>query len=190
MGSASPLAGWDPRQTEGLRLAEVPFLTQVNLRLSPKDPAADAVGLELGVPLPVEPGTTTRAGDLTVLWLGPDEWLVIGPPGADVEHRLRAVIAGEPASVVDLSAQRTTIGLAGRWARDLLAHGCAVDLHPSRFPAGRCAQTMLAHAQVVLLATDDEPAYRILVPSSFARYLAEWLDDAAIEYWSQAPRES
>jgi sarcosine oxidase subunit gamma len=41
---------------------------------------------------------------------------------------------------------------------------------------------MLAHAQVVLLATGDEPAYRILVPSSFARYLADWLDDAAVEY--------
>jgi sarcosine oxidase subunit gamma len=83
---------------------------------------------------------------------------------------------------VDLSAARTTVLVAGDRARDLLAHGCALDLHPSRFPAGRCAQTMLAQAAITLVCVDPEPAYWLLVRASFARYLADWLVDAAAEF--------
>lgn len=42
---------------------------------------------------------------------------------------------------------------------------------------------MLALAQVVLVARDDDE-FRMLVRSSFASYLAEWLLDAATEYLS------
>lgn len=174
----SPLAGWPGLTADGLRLTEIPFVRQLNLRVPGKGPAADAVGVELGIPLPLEPNTVARAGGLSVLWLGPDEWLVVG--GCD-EPRLRAAVGTEPASVVDVSAQRTTIRVAGARSRDLLAHGCALDLHPSRFPAGRCAQTMLAHAPVILLPLGADE-YHVLVRASFARYLAEWLLDAAIEY--------
>ncbi|MGW0201911.1 sarcosine oxidase subunit gamma family protein, partial [Nonomuraea sp. NPDC003201] len=60
------------------------------------------------------------------------------------------------------------------------AHGCALDLHPRAFGPGRCAQTMLARAQVVLVPRED--GFLVLVRSSFAAYLAEWLLDAAAEY--------
>jgi sarcosine oxidase subunit gamma len=178
----SPLHGWCPPPLTGIRLAELPPRTQVNLRLPGKGPAADAVGLDLGVPLPMQPGTTGRAGELSVLWLGPDEWLVLGPAGADIERRLRSRVGAGPASVVDVSASRTTIEVSGPRAVDLLAHGCALDLHPTRFPTGRCAQTLVAQAQVILVAADREPSYHLLVRSSFARYLAQWLEDAAVEY--------
>lgn len=174
----SPLAGWPGLAADGLHLAEIPFVSQVNLRLSPKGPAADAAGLELGVPLPVEPNTVARADERAVLWLGPHEWLVVG--GCD-EPRLRAAVGAEPASVVDVSAQRTVVRVAGAHSRDLLAHGCSLDLHPSRFPPGRCAQTTLAHTPVVIVPLPGD-VYWVLVRSSFARHLAEWLLDAAVEY--------
>ncbi|MGW5264505.1 sarcosine oxidase subunit gamma [Microbispora sp. NPDC004025] len=166
----------------GLRLAEVPFLTQIDLRAEPKSPAAERIGTAIGVPLPMEPGTVVRGGDLSVLWLGPDEWLVLGPDGAAPElvERLTEAAAGEHVSVVDVSAQRTTLVVAGERARDVLAHGCALDLHPRVFGPGRCAQTTLARAGVVLVAGED--GFRVLVRSSFAAYVAEWLLDAAVEY--------
>lgn len=178
MAEISPLAGWPGLHAGGVQLAEVPFVNQVDLRLSADGPAAGAVGKELGVTLPVEPNTVARAGDRTVLWLGPDEWLVLG--GCD-ESRLRAAAGTEPASIVDVSAHRTTIRVSGARSRDLLAHGCSLDLHPGRFPVGRCAQTMLAHAPVILVPLPGDE-YRLLVRASFARYLAEWLLDAAVEY--------
>ncbi|WP_327433757.1 MULTISPECIES: sarcosine oxidase subunit gamma [unclassified Streptomyces] len=184
-GAADRLAAATRASGGAVRLAELPFLAQVNVRLDAKGAAADAVALAMGLPLPLEPNTVVRAGELTALWLGPDEWLVVGPPGTqqDVESRIRAAAGAEPVSVTDVSAQRTTLLVAGPRARDLLAHGCPLDLHPRAFGAGRCAQTTLARAQIVLVARDEPgTGFWVLVRSSFAGYLADWLLDAATEY--------
>ena len=92
-------------------------------------------------------------------------------------------------SVVDVSAARTVISLSGPAARDVLAHGCGLDLDATKFPPGTCAQTRLALANVVLIAPRDQPAdfvrsprFLVLVRPSFAPYLAAWLLDAATEY--------
>ncbi|UUU20431.1 sarcosine oxidase subunit gamma [Streptomyces sp. DSM 40750] len=174
------------RTSQGaVRLAELPFLTQLDVRLDAKGAAADAIGLALDLQLPLEPNTVVRAGELAALWLGPDEWLLVGPPGGerDLESRIRTAAADEPVSVTDVSAQRTTLLVAGPRARDLLAHGCALDLHPRAFGAGRCAQTTLGRTQIVLVARDEPGAgFWVLVRSSFAGYLADWLLDAAAEY--------
>ena len=188
----SPLAGVADRLAAvtrasggAVRLAELPFLAQVNVRLDAKGAAADTVGLALGLSLPLEPNTVVRAGELTVLWLGPDEWLVVGAPATerDLEQRIRAAAGDDHVSVTDVSAQRTTLLVSGARARDLLAHGCPLDLHPRAFGPGRCAQTMLARAQVVVVARDEPGSgFWVLVRSSFAGYLTDWLLDAAAEY--------
>ncbi|MCX4879112.1 MULTISPECIES: sarcosine oxidase subunit gamma [unclassified Streptomyces] len=183
--AAGRLAAATRASRGAVRLAELPFLAQVNVRLDVKGGAADAVGLALGLQLPLEPGTAVRAGELTALWLGPDEWLVVGPPDSrrDLESRIREAAADEAVSVTDVSAQRTTLLVAGPRSRDLLAHGCALDLHPRAFGAGRCAQTNLGRTQVVLVARDEpRGGFWVLVRSSFAGYLTDWLLDAATEY--------
>jgi sarcosine oxidase subunit gamma len=129
----------------------------------------------LGVPLP-RPNTVVTVGERSILWLGPDEWLVVGPPDDPVATEL----TGD--SVVDVSANRTTIELAGPHARDTLEKGTSIDLHPRAFGPGRCAQTLLARAQVVLVQVNAEPTYHVLVRGSFASYLADWLVDAAREF--------
>jgi len=168
-----------------VRLAELPFLAQVNVRLDAKGAAAAAVGLALGLQLPLEPNTVVRTGELTAGWLGPDEWLVVGRPGSerDLESRIRAATGDEPVAVTDVSAQRTTLLVAGPRARDLLAHGCPLDLHPRAFGTDRCAQTTLGRTQIVLVARNEPRAgFWVLVRSSFAGYLTDWLLDAAAEY--------
>ncbi|MEW1776375.1 sarcosine oxidase subunit gamma family protein [Streptomyces sp. NPDC086777] len=188
LADAAPRLAAVTRSSRGaLRLAELPFLAQVNVRLDAKSPAADAVGLALGLHLPLEPDTVVHAGEVTAVRLGPDEWLVVGRPGTeqDLEGRIRAAAGDAPGAVAvtDVSAQRTTLLVGGPRARDLLAHGCALDLHPRAFGPGRCAQTMLARAQVVLVARDETRAgFWVLVRSSFAGYLADWLLDAAVEH--------
>ncbi|NUO44029.1 MAG: sarcosine oxidase subunit gamma, partial [Streptomyces sp.] len=143
-----------------IRLAELPFLTQLNVRLDAKGAAAEAVALALDLQLPLQPNTVVRAGELTALWLGPDEWLLVAPPGSagDLETRVREAAGDELVSVIDVSAQRTTLLVTGPRARDLLAHGCALDLHPRTFGAGRCAQTTLGRTQVVLVARGEPRA--------------------------------
>lgn len=168
-----------------IRLAELPFLTQLNVRLDAKGAAAEAVGLALDLQLPLQPNSVVRAGELTALWLGPDEWLLVGQPGSarNLESRIREAAGDEHVSVTDVSAQRTTLLVTGPRAHDLLAHGCSLDLHPRAFGAGRCAQTTLGRTQVVLVARDEPRAgFWVLVRSTFAGYLADWLLDAATEH--------
>src|SRR5260370_22561074 len=64
-----------------VRIAEIPFLTQLDLRAEPAGPAAAAVGKSLGGELPAESCTAPRIDDVDVLWLGPDEWLLLARPG-------------------------------------------------------------------------------------------------------------
>ena len=177
----------------GVRLREVPFLTQLDLRVDPGGPAAGAVAQLLGAPLPTEPNTAVRSGELTTMWLGPDEFLVVAPAdptdvratgfATALESDLRRAVAGENGAVVDVSAHRTTIELSGDRVLDVLAKGCSLDLHPNVFTVGRCEQVLLGRAPVLLLARGgDSPAYLLLVRSSFATYVADWLLDASLEY--------
>ncbi|MEY9871429.1 sarcosine oxidase subunit gamma [Streptacidiphilus sp. MAP12-33] len=164
----------------GVRLGEVPYLAQLNLRLDPAGAAAARAGKVLGTPLPMIPGQVAVTGALRVLWLGPDEWLVVGPDGAatSVERSLRQALGADPGSVVDVSANRTTLELSGPSARTLLEQGCSLDLHPRALGPGQCAQTTVSKVQVVLDQLDAAPSYRLLVRGSFAQYLADWLLDA------------
>lgn len=185
----SILADFDERfaQASGSAVAirELPFAAELNFRTDPGDArVAEAVRKSLGFPLPREPNTASSAGGRSALWLGPDEWLVVGGEGEEalLERVLRSALGGTFGSVVDVSANRTVIELAGSAARDVLAHGCPVDLHPRRFGPGRCAQTLLAKAQVIVHQVNDTPTFQLYVRTSFAWYLAEWLLDAMTEY--------
>jgi sarcosine oxidase subunit gamma len=108
----------------------------------------------------------------------------VAPDGAAAEITDRAVTAldGGPGSVVDVSADRTTVALAGPAAREVLEKGMTIDLHPRSFGSGCVAVTTLARARVVLWQVGDEPGYRVLVRASFANYLADWLIDSAAEF--------
>ena len=164
-------------------LRELPFLTQVDVRLDPDDePARTAVESMVGA-LPLAPNTVNGGPDAAVLWLGPDEWLIVEPTeGAQtLETQLVSATDGLDVAVVDVSANRTTLELSGPDARSILEAGCPLDLDPRAFNPGRCAQTLLARANVILWQTTDEPdpVYRLLVRPSFAAYVAAWIADAA-----------
>ena len=181
--------GWGARFAalpDAVTVRSEPFHAMVSIR--PKsgtdraDPGTCGTGgaLErlLGAPLPA-PNAWTGGARITAVRLGPDEVLLTSPFLAPRELEGAARDAG--ATATDVSAQRTTIRLRGARARDVLETGCAIDLHPRAFGPGSAAVTLLGRAGVVLLGV-GEGDYRILVRSSFAGYLAEWLLDAATEH--------
>ena len=115
-----------------------------------------------------------------VLWLGPDEWLVVGLPGtaADTVAVLEDELAGRHHSVVDVSENRAVIELRGADRHALLASGCAIDLDArGGWVPGVCAQTLFARSQVLLQELDG--ATRVFVRPSFAGYVVDLLLVAA-----------
>ncbi|MCE3553594.1 sarcosine oxidase subunit gamma [Pseudonocardia sp. RS11V-5] len=182
---AGALDGWAGRFAalpDSVTLLAEPFHAMVDVRTA--DPAA----LErlVGAPLP-GPNAWSGGERVTAIWLGPDEWLLTSPflSPAELEGAARetgaAALPDARLAVVDVSAQRTTVRLRGAHARDVLETGCAIDLLPRSFGAGSAAVTLLGQSGVVLLGLGPSD-YRILVRSSFAAYLAEWLLDAASEW--------
>ncbi|MEO3813343.1 2Fe-2S iron-sulfur cluster-binding protein [Sphaerisporangium sp. B11E5] len=151
----TPAEGFPGVSTPRVHIHEIPYLRMTGVHGEQALPA----------------GTWETRGTTDVAWLGPGEWLVIGD---EIPARSAEV------AVTDVSAQRTTIAVKGPGARDLLSHGCSLDLHPSAFPAGSCAQTTVARAQVILLARAHDEFW-LLVRASFARYLTAWLADAAVD---------
>ena len=184
----SPLQPWAERFAQlpdSVAVVEEPFTTMVELRVDPSGPGAAAAADILGVELPTAPSSYAKIADTTVIWLGPDEWLVTGTAltGVELETRLRDTLAPLGGTAVDVSGQRTALRLRGSHSRDVLGKGCAIDVHPAVFGGGAAVQTTLGRTGVILSAVDDSGTdYRIQVRSSFARYLADWLLDAAQEY--------
>jgi sarcosine oxidase, subunit gamma len=173
----------------GVALRETPFLTMVGLRAEPGSAAAAALEAAAGVALPAKVGQVTGDADGTaVLWLGPDEYLLVAPEGIGAAA-LVAALGSEPGAVVDLSANRTTLELSGPSARLVLEKGCHADLHPRSFGPGTAITTQLGPVPVLLWHTGEEATgqgtmqtYRVLPRASFADYVARWLLDAMTEF--------
>ena len=146
---------------------ELAFVSQLDVRVDPS--TASSLGF------PTAPNTATTAGDRDVLWLGPDEWLLVGAPGAAgaIVDELASSLDGLHHSVVDVSANRVVLELTGPSRLDLLSSACPIDLHPRSWGDGRCAQSVFGAAQVLLQERDGTT--RVFVRPSFANYVVDLL---------------
>tara|TARA_Y100000588_G_scaffold274571_1_gene290566 strand:+ start:3126 stop:3743 length:618 start_codon:yes stop_codon:yes gene_type:complete len=134
--------------------------------------------------LPTTPNSFKLERDATVLWLGPDEWLLITncDQEAILKKKLEKALSGTHSALIDVSDNSTIIQISGENARRVIMKGCSVDVHPRVFGPGCCVQTNLAQANVIFWLEDEKPSYNILVRASFANYLWNWLLDAASEF--------
>jgi sarcosine oxidase, subunit gamma len=178
-----PLEAWTAALGElpdVVRITPEPFVSLIDVRVPPA--VSDGFAVR-GTPLPAAPDTWTPTADGRLVWLGPDEWLLTSTGTAPhlLEEELREQLRPVGGTAVDVSAQRIGLRISGARAREVLAKGCSIDLHPRAFPAGRSAQTTLGLAAVVLLSLGED-GFAVLVRSSFAGYLATWLLDAGLEY--------
>lgn len=151
-------------------------LAIVNLRGNAEDPAfRAAVSRALQLELPVQACTSVADGPHRLVWVGPDDWFVIGPKGqaGHILARLRAELAGQHHAVTDVSGGYTVLHLSGRPVREVLAQGCPLDLHPRSFQPGSSAGSLFFKASIWLWQTDEAPTYELLVRSSFMGYF--WL---------------
>jgi sarcosine oxidase subunit gamma len=136
----------------------------------------------LGLALP-PPGKSAISGARSALWVGSDRWLIVEEGRTGLVAAMERIPA-ETLAVTDLSHARAVLRLSGPCVREVLAKGCAVDLHPRSAGAGACFVTALArHAailHIVEAATVDAYVYR-----SFGQDLVDWLTVAAAEYGFQ-----
>ena len=165
----SPLDGLRPIALPGrLSMTAAPDSARLSLRGD-----AAALGAAFSIALPVEPCRAVSADGRTALWLGPDEWLLLAPPGT-----LDPAITVPGAAVVDIGHRQVGLALEGLGAVDALAAGCPLDLHLSAFPPGMCTRTVFGKAEIVLWRL-NEVRFHIEVWRSYAGYVHGLLEIAA-----------
>jgi sarcosine oxidase subunit gamma len=136
-----------------------------------------------GQAMPLQVGATVF-DPLHVLCVGPSDWLIVSSeqPASRLRERLESYLALPGLAIVELTDGLATLDVRGLAAREVLSKGCALDLHPRRFPAGRCARTRFAQVPVVIECLDDAPRFELTVARSYWRYLHAGLTDAATEF--------
>ncbi|MGA9917899.1 sarcosine oxidase subunit gamma [Paraburkholderia sp.] len=188
----SPLVGADAllkkhqaTASAAFRLSERPFLELVNVRGDTRDTAfMQAVEGVIGCRPPEKANTIARGNGYDMLWLGPDEWLVRSAMAHDatrtapLQAKLGAAFAGVFASAVDIGSGYTVLEISGTRTREVLVRGCPLDLHPTLFGEGQCAQTHYFKASMTLLPTGAD-SFDIVVRRSFADYFVKIMLDAA-----------
>lgn len=136
----------------------------------------------LGLELPGA-GKSAEVSGLRAAAIGPGRWMLLRPleAGGDLADVVARAVTTAGA-VVDQTGGRLLLRLAGPRARDTLAKGCRVDLHPRVFAAGAAVVTPIAHTPTVVILRDAAPTFDLVVPGSLAEPFAEWLIEAATEH--------
>ncbi len=157
----------------------LPALSRFSLRGAPEALAAAAAAL--GLEAVGEPCRAAWNASRALLWLGPDERLVLDEQdGEKVRELLETALASLPHSLVDVSHGMTALEVAGPGAATALNLGCPLDFDAAAFPVGMCTRTVFAKAQIVLWRTGTE-SFRLEVGRSFGPYVSKLLALAARE---------
>lgn len=145
---------------------------------------AQTVERTFGVTLPA-PGHRTGTAALAFAWSAPGQWLASGEQVDSVtfENQLRNSLSSL-ASISNQSDGRTVISVTGPAAREVLAKGVPIDLHPSAFGPDRTASTTVAHITTHFWQTDETPTFEFVVFRSFAPAFWNFLTESAAEYKS------
>ena len=175
----SPLAHRGPISApdQAVQLAEQAFLGKFILRAD-RNEAAERLRSALPIGLPFDALTSSAEGETALLWMGPDEWMLVTAPeaAAEVSSRAIAALAGTHHQLVDVSDYYTAVDIAGPRARELLMKLTTLDLHPRAFRAGMVTGSVFGRANATIwLMTDEGTAgtevFRIFVRWSMADYL-------------------
>jgi sarcosine oxidase, subunit gamma len=149
-----------------------------------------------GVRFAEEPCRALVEGARATLWLGPDEYLLLGrADGSDSDIAQSEHVAAEaieralgdmPHALVNISHRQFGLEVSGPHAATILNGACPLDLDLGEFPIDMCTRTVLAKADIVLWRTGDD-AFHLEVWRSFSGYVTGLLSEIAREFYPGVP---
>lgn len=175
--------GWEyaARATTGpVVIADRSTLSKLQVRAAATAGVIAAIGTRFG--------RAIWRGDRLVVGSGPDEWLVLGAPGAGAEivEHLRAIAgAADPRrmDVIDLTHGRALVRVSGPATMSLMQRVTAVDLDDRLVPNGSALRSSLAKVvtDIVRDDVDGSPSFLLHCERSSGRYLQESLLAAGLD---------
>ncbi len=139
--------------------------------------AAKAV---LGVDLPRTPRSSASWGDIKVLWLSPDQWLITCPRARaqSLSDDLVKELGSVHSLAVNVSDMRAVLRLEGELAREVVMKGSTLDLTDGSYEPGTVRRMRFAEI-AALLHVVDATTIDIYVFRSYAHYAFDFLVKAA-----------
>jgi sarcosine oxidase subunit gamma len=171
-------AGGEP----GVTIAERIGLGLATVAARKGAPLRAAVKASYGVNLP-DDSTVGQGPEMSFVGYGPGQWLAVsGTLRNDTLAKQLGQDLKALASVSDQSGGRTLLRLSGTRARDVLAKGLPIDLHPSVFGPGSAATSTISLMGVQLWQVDEAPTYDIALFRSVSASFWRWLTASAAEF--------
>jgi len=163
----------------GIKIQELPFVKKINLRINPDNKSyMSSCGNILDTILPTKPNTYSKNKKVKVIWLGPDEWLIVNDD--DSFLKLQNVTNNIEASVTDVSENRTIIRISGKEVIILLSKFLVLDLEKNLSVQLSCAQTLFVKVPILLVRNYSDfqtPEIDIFANRSHANYIYNLLVD-------------
>ena len=132
-------------------------------------------GLRLPDPLKVKYNSTTR-----ILWMGPDNWLVISDK-KNIFDTFKNDFTDKDFAITDLSHSRTIIEVEGNLAREVIKKGSPLNIN--ELGEGNCSNSVFHAITITLDFISDNPqVIRVLALRSFGESLHHSLTDACLEF--------
>ena len=138
-------------------IKELPFVKKINLRLDPNDKSCvSSFSKILGTILPTNANTySINTLNEKVIWLGPDEWLVVSDDD-DAFLKLQNKIEDIESSLTDVSENRTIIRIRGSKVFVLLSKFLVLDLEKNLPTQSSCAQTLFVKVPILLVRNNSD----------------------------------
>jgi len=136
----------------------------------------------LGIDLPLKPRSSAVKGDVTVLWLSVDQWLVCCPrnKAGGLVGNLRKNLGEIHSLAVDVTDARAIIRLEGDNVREVLMKGSSIDFTLPEYKAGLVRRLVFAEIAALAHIVADKPCtIDIYVFRSFADYTWKWIEATA-----------
>ena len=144
------------------------------------------VGKTLGMILPKESCSSSKKENITCLWLGPNEWLLVSNDivlKENNEYEIEQILFDDISkknlgAVTNVTDHYTVFKLTGLNVFEVLSKGSPFNFDQKNFQDGKVIQTVLNHIDVIIhkKGKDDVELY---VRRSFSNYLWSWLKDCA-----------
>jgi len=173
----SPLAHRPPPQELSIGLREIADRGMIDLRgLASDRKFVAAVKQALGLELPKQPRTSASWGEIKVLWLSIDQWLILAPRAkvAELLAALDKALEGIHSLAVDVSDMRAVIRLEGEGAREVLMKGCSLDLLSGEYTPGTVRRMRFAEIAALLHVIEDD-VFDVYVFRSYADHAWDYL---------------
>lgn len=131
-----------------------------------------------GLNLPTNPLSSVSNEAYLILWISPDEYLLLVPEKTEfnVELKLRKKIKGH-FSIVNVTGGQTVLELSGERAETIIKKSSPYDIRQNNFPIGKVVTTVFAKSQLILRRTDND-CFQLIIRRSFSDYIWQWIVDA------------